>query len=340
MFLSLVTASTGLAGADFSAPVRIPTGSYYEIDATADNDGDVHAVARGNTGLWYITDSSGTWTRERLTTFPPDHTDRDPSIAVDSADNAYIVYESRWCDDCAPGGNDGIAMLTNASGDFPDTPTMISNQSSVDPSIAVRSGNLYISYARCDCLPFQPTAPVFLWTDASGSPTRTKIRDHGTNTSLFVNGAGKPRVAFQDAGIRYAVASTMIGGWTVTKIPGTNASDVRPDLDVAGQEPWIAYTGDDGTWLAFRVCCPGAWTSEPITAARGMTDLIVSPAHHYVALDRSSGGVFVKDSDYSDKISSAATARDVAITARSGGEVVVLFSVGSGIPQGVYVSHD
>ena len=335
--LSIVTGATVLAVDDFSTPVRIFDQNYYELDVTSDNDGDIHAVARGDTGLWYLTDTGGSWSRERLTTFGFHEHDGDPSIAVDGADNAYITFESDWCDDCAPGGNDGIGLLTNKSGDFPHQPTLIHGNSATDPSIAVRNGKVYIAYSLYCCLPDQEDAQLWLYTNASGSGTKTKIRNDGRNPSLVVNGAGRPRVAFDSNGIRFASAATKIGDWTVDKVPGTNSNDVRPHLDY-DFGPNIAFTGADGTYIAWRT--GGDWVHEGITGARGNTDFSADDSFHIVAIDENDGGVSAKSFLYSDTISGQAVARDVGITVRPNGTFVVMFIARTGIPPGIYISHD
>ena len=73
-----------------------------------DAHGFAHVVARGDTGIWYLTNKSGSWTRERLTT---DYVQDgyhfraiSPLITIDrSVGKLVAVYQLVSDVDCDPG---------------------------------------------------------------------------------------------------------------------------------------------------------------------------------------------------------------------------------------------
>ena len=89
----VVAAPTAAAG--WSPPVVVSDGNYSQSSMVVDPHGNAHIAARGDTGIWYLTDKSGSWTRTRLTT---DHQQGGlpvsasrPAITIDRSNGKLVV---------------------------------------------------------------------------------------------------------------------------------------------------------------------------------------------------------------------------------------------------------
>lgn len=218
-------ATARVSPASWSSPVRLATGIYLGMAEVVDSTNHVNIAASGHGGVWYITDRGGTWTKTRVLTNLHNRSYNRVSIALDPNDRVYIAAERSSCDDCAPGGSDGIFLVTDkgrARGTFASVPTKIAPAGSGEPSLKVSHGHIFLADVRFCCMP-GPMPPVYLRTNATGSWTQARVAKHGDAPALRIGSDGRARVAFtKPAGIGYAVAHSLTGSFSVSNVPGTS----------------------------------------------------------------------------------------------------------------------
>lgn len=225
----------------FSPPQRVLGGQlWYGLDLGVDPSGHVHLVASGlhagKTGLWYGTDRTGAWVFTRVLAWSAGTVWVDPSLAVDASGRVHIAVAKAGCVECTIAPAKGIWYLSDVGrtrGTFPTQPVRLTVDGTAQPSLRVAGGHVFLAYAGNPDLAFKA---VRLRTNASGAWTTSTIAAKGTEPSLRLGMNGKPRVAYRIAdGLRYAVASTLTGGWTRLAVPGTDAFDLDPRLSIDEQ---------------------------------------------------------------------------------------------------------
>ena len=156
--------------AGFSAPHMVVHGVFDWLSEVVDSTNHVHIAATGRGGLWYLTNRTGTWSAHRILVSLHNKSYFDPSIALDDNDRVYIAVVRQSCDNCAPGGSDGIFFVSDKGrtrGTFPSSPSRIGPNHSGAPSLKVSSGHIYLVYEKICCLPGDPFK-VILKTNATG----------------------------------------------------------------------------------------------------------------------------------------------------------------------------
>ena len=91
----LSMAATTAAGSGWASGQSASTGNLYDPSMVEDSKGHEHVVARGDTGVWYITDKSGSFVRTRMTQDAFHKTAVNPLIAIASERNADRRLRSR-----------------------------------------------------------------------------------------------------------------------------------------------------------------------------------------------------------------------------------------------------
>jgi hypothetical protein len=98
-------------GAWPAGPTRLASGDIAGIDVVADASNKLHVAwldGGANPGVYYATNSTGTWVRTRLTRSTADTV---PSVALDTSGKAYVAFSrAYWAD--VP----GIYLATNGTG--------------------------------------------------------------------------------------------------------------------------------------------------------------------------------------------------------------------------------
>lgn len=201
-------------------PVRIAEGQYLEPQLVVDTSGASHVVAaldRNDDGdadrVFYFTNRSGSWTRERLTN------DRGRySIAVDADDSVWIAFER----------DDGIYLWTDGSAPvkFIDNP-----QTSVarNPSLVVRNGSIHLAYVAYTLAGSSPTGIVRYATDSTGQLSDEEIGT-GESASIQVAADGTPFVLYYDPEVgvplQFAIGTSATGSFTVQGGPQSGDIDI------------------------------------------------------------------------------------------------------------------
>ncbi len=246
-----VGASTPLAPvspASFSSPVKVLGGRFDQISMVVDSTNAVDIAATGRGGLWFITDRGGSWSHTKVLSDPTNKSWMDPSIAIDSNDHVYIALGRQTCNDCAPGGSDGVFLVSDkgrAHGNFPSAAAKVVAGPAGDPSIKVFGGRIYLAYSSyCSCIPGDDI-PLYLKTSTNGTTwTTSLITSAGTVPQLRVLSTGNARVAYtRHDGLGYVEAATATGSFTSAKIPGTDGYDY---------DPLLAIDGDGGARIVYE----------------------------------------------------------------------------------------
>lgn len=241
---------TSTPATSWTGPELVIPGAFDDTAILVDASGAAHVAAAGsvvdNKGIWYLTNASGTWTSERVSTAPPVEGfegleyDGEPSIAMDSDGSTWIAF-TRWaCDECAPNPSDGIFLVTNAGDTWSEPVQMAGNQTS-QPSLVARDGATYLAYAE-GMVPGLRSFPVWYRTDSS----LVRVARNGSNPQLWLDSNGSPRILFAAAGIRRAIEDT--GTFYLESLPGSNGGmSPRYAFDPVTSSPaaaWSAWSSD------------------------------------------------------------------------------------------------
>ena len=343
-------AARAVVPAGISSPQVARLGAYTEVTMELDSHGHIDAVAAGNSGLWYITNASGSFTRKRITSVvsrSDSHGhDGQPSLALDSHDHAYVAFARNDCDDCAPSVPLGVYYLTNKSGSW-STPKKLAGLSMDWPTIQVNGSHISVSWERCECIPKQ-TGQVWFGTNASGSWTKTKVAQNADSPSLALNSAGLPRIAFVQNGIRYAIGSTKLGNFSIAKVTGSTSHDSRPSLALSpsglARVAWSRYgsAAVAGVYDSRR-SATGSWTTRREDANEGPPAIATDDETTWqIGTAQLSNGVRVLLANAGGNTGvttdGQALADKVDVDTR-GGQTVWMYTVVDGTPAGIYYVH-
>jgi hypothetical protein len=237
-------------------PERISTRNYGELSLVVDLQGIAHAAAQLRGSIYYLTNESGSWTREQLSA-PAGRgmVDGEPSIARDSDGSLWIAFARGECAEmfCFPGQ---IHLTTNASGTW-SAPEPIADGDS--PSLVVRDGHVHLAYAArqyVSDVACSSRVPIRYATNASGSWTDERVARHGESPTLQIGSDGMARILFGDylceflgsEGVWYATATTATGSFTLEAIRGTTSRSNRVvglALDAADQPHALFWRFDE-----------------------------------------------------------------------------------------------
>lgn len=271
-------------GSGWTKPKRILTHDRPPAHSmVVDGAGHVHvATERGSTGVWYVSDASGTWSECQVS----EGDDRRPSIAVDGGvvhiafarltDGERGIYTAS-SDQAGGGLGCGWALSERYAGP------------SSHPALAARSGVLSIAFRTGD------KKLRFIKGSATSSDwTIRETIDGSCCTSpvaLALTDGGAPRVAYGDGtsskaqGLKYGVRTAT--GWKRATVHGGRAKHVALVLDqtpgLFGQPPsnapHVAYVVKrQGTFHAAKGSSgvAGTWDRRSLGKSFGPLDL----THH------------------------------------------------------------
>jgi hypothetical protein len=272
MVALLLAVTTVNAAAGWTKPVMVYDGNYKDPSMVVGAHGHVHVAARGDSGIWYLTNSSGTWTRTRLTKDIDPGTDREqaamfPSIAIDPSNGQITVAYSRGI------YNDGyvaITWRTLAHGVW-SAPQDVPHSSGADRiSLAVRKGRLAIA---AEINPNSRPPSVKFFTMVGGTWTSeaftSGIEDRPSSSapSLALDADGRPRIAYVRAGSQewrqggasvelwYARGTTRSGGFVKAKVAPSGKSYPAQRVSLAltaDGSPRIGWSAPKGAFYTYR----------------------------------------------------------------------------------------
>ena len=258
--------------------------SLSQPSMVVDDEGHEHIAARGETGIWYLTDLNGmgTWSGVRLTRdFTNQHGDRvtasAPRIALDRERGRLVVVYTRTIGMDTPSTTD-VRFIT-----FPVAPHGLDAISRSRPipripsaaSVVMRDGVLAVVG---EAGLYDSTTVRFVtnatgrWTTAELGPERV---GGPTDPSLALDRDGHAVIAYLtdpppvgDPVVRLAHATTTSGGFRSTRVaPGAAPSLVLDSHD----RPLLARTHATSTLFARRLA--DGWHLTPVMPAGAVVEL-------------------------------------------------------------------
>ena len=347
---SLIAASPAAAVSGWSAPAMVWNGDYQSPAMAIDSLGHAHIAVRGDTGIWYLTNAAGSWTRTRLTTDSGSGdnatTTLEPVIAIDASNGAITVaYTVRQGGDGAPCCALTLTYRTN-SGHGWSSPHAIPSGCEHAASLAARNGTLAVAAVRTSSvIPSQ----VWFCTNAGGSWSAQQLpQPHDgsqfSDASLALDSHGKPHITYRrwsgtdtSQVLWYASGSTVNGDFSREKIAKTDVEEYgRPSLALNAQDqPRVAFTAANSTWFSYRNST--GWHAHAVMGGSGNAALVVDASGpHIAATDVSaqslwyatnSGGTWL-----TTHLDSTAGISSVSIGAH-GARYSVAYQTGSGSPR-------
>ena len=277
--------------AGWTTPVMVWDGNYSEPSVAVDAHGKVHIVARGDTGIWYLTNKSGHWTRTRLTT---DYTSgqytfvgEQPQIAIDPWDGSLTMVYLR-SDNDMPSSSD-VRYVTNRSGAWSaprSIPSPHDGDMRSDPSLVVRHGVIAVAttlggwdfYTTVEFL----TNASGHWTSALVGPERTSgpfepslaLDSHGRPVIAYVTGFGASPPVTK---LHLARGATKTGRFTTSTVAASNSRSPSLALD-AHDQPRLAWRADDGIHYAYRSA--SGWHVATVMGFGADVQLRLDPSGH------------------------------------------------------------
>jgi len=305
--------------------------------------GAVHVVAAGsgsqNRGIWYVTNGSGQWIAERLTTLPTGSADREeydgePSIAL-AADGSVWIAFTRWeCRECAPNPSEGVFVMGNPSGSWSD-PVRVAKAQSNSPSLDARDGAVHLAYAFGMLpVPGPEEYPTFYGTDAGGGWTFREVAGNADYPQLSVGPDGLVQVLHLNMGVRLATAESPSSAFAVESVYG-DGNEWGPllgtDTDGRPVAAWTSVANENEVFYSSRFS--GSW-SPPVAVMDGVLQgLVVDGAGtaHLIASSEAGGLVYTIGRDaFAEPVSLfAGDATRAAMAVDPSGRPHVTFTVGS-----------
>ena len=166
---ALGSAPKGPASA-WVAPVRVLGGRISDSALVLDSTNHVHAVAVNGSGVWYITNRTGSWASSLI--LPVTHAHpawTDAAIALDDQQRVHITASP--IDDAVPSTTLGVFSLTDRGrtrGSFPAQPTALASEAAGEASLKVFHDSLDLAYEKFCCYP-GPAPAILFRTNVSGS---------------------------------------------------------------------------------------------------------------------------------------------------------------------------
>jgi hypothetical protein len=294
----LVVSVPTAAVSGWSAPVQIYDGNYSEPSLAVDAHGFAHVVARGDTGIWYLTNRSGSWTRERLTTdYVQDgiqYRAIAPLITIDRSVGKLVVVYGLLADvECLPGCPPTLEYITRTGSNWSAARSIPTSPSCCGPlSIAARGGDIAIAGLDDRVTPRNGETLRIVYLHKADGWSVHRVAGGGNASSfgppsLALDRAGRPRIAFQrNDHMKFAKGATTSGTFTIETV--ATVSGARPSLALDPQDrPMIVWAAGDGTHFARRA---GDWSSALVMPGRFDARLVVDgDGAHVVSSDGHKG---------------------------------------------------
>lgn len=291
-------------------PEQISTRNYGAISLVVDPQGIAHAAAQLNGGISYLTNGSGSWTRERVSgPLGRNEIDGTPSIAIDVDGSLWLAFSRGGCGEIGCIFSQ-LYIVTNASGAWGEPRLLVDGR---DPSLVVRNEHIHIAYragVASDAL-CGPTESIRYVTVVSGELIDVPIASaaSGGGPQLQLGSDGRAHILFDDYcrslgrdGLWYATVDAS-SATTLEAIAGTNAANdwaLGLALGLADTpHALFARFDDEGDSLATYLTVLGrtGWSAPELIVSDAFPMAIATDgegAVHLLALGES-GGWYVTD---------------------------------------------
>jgi hypothetical protein len=305
--IGLSLATPALA-APFGSPQLSISGNLSQPSMVTDIGGFQHVVARGDTGIWYVTNKSGSMIRTRLTRdFDTranghlfHHAAIAPLIAINKHGVLTVVYGVTIASDggCSP--SRGLRYIVRKHGSWSKV-KHVPGTTCEDATGLVVNG-LTIALATIRGAGNGASAVSYV-TNSSGSWTHVTVAN-GLPTDTHISSAslamydGKPMLAYVKKGhLIYARGLTRIGNFIHETAATTGPSaDSQPSVAINPKNDWpmIVWAQADGTHYAYRNA--QGWYSYRVMQG-GVRALLAFDlgGYPYIAAADGTGGLWYAD---------------------------------------------
>jgi hypothetical protein len=266
----------------WTEPARVAEAGLDEPSLLVDEDGVAHIAAVREGSVVHLTNRTGEWTEERLSTPPGSglqaQADGQPSIAIDD-DGTLAVAFTRWGPDDTFGRMpDGVYYTNNRSGGWSQPVLLVDDENGAhSPSLEMRAGRLHLAYVSgvaFDIVSEDMSFPVRYGSAPEGEAWNdVEISANGTEPVLELADDGTPHVLFGDEygllegdALRLAVGLPD-GTFDVGELDGSSRYGRPYGLLLDGQSVSAAWSrpgwaSSDDRWAAYYQWRDGDW-SEP-----------------------------------------------------------------------------
>lgn len=205
-------ATTVTPGPDgWLGPTQISMRHYVDPSLVVDSDGSVHVGAQLGNDVYYVTNSSGSWTREQISSAPRAGSHTVPSITRGADGSLWIAFADR-CPDCAPNFSAGVHLASMQAGGW-SAPVSIPDHVGERPYLVVDDGVVHIgdtdinSSGPVDNLD-DIFRPVYV-TNESGTWRLTEVARQGTTLAFQRADDGELSVIYVARGGRRSVGDNL-----------------------------------------------------------------------------------------------------------------------------------
>jgi hypothetical protein len=254
--IGLVALASPAAAGDYGTPQSASTGNLTQPSMVAESGMYQHVVARGDTGIWHVSNKGGDFFRTRLTQDftskvngqTVTHSAQSPQIAINNGGALTVVYSIKL----TPGscGSQGILYTVHDNGAWSPPKSIPNTACETATGLVVHGTKIYLATIH-------GTSRVSYFTNASGSWTHATVATapHISRSSLSTYD-GKPMLAYIKQGhLVYARGQTSTGSF-VHETAATTGPGATSQPSVAINEisdwPMIAWAQADGTHYAYR----------------------------------------------------------------------------------------
>jgi hypothetical protein len=277
---------------EWIGPDLISARDYAAPSMVIDRRGFAHVAAQLGPDIYYVTNSSGSWTRERLTRAPRRDRHVAPLIALGDEGTLGIAYTSK-CRACAPDFPEGSYFMTDSGGRWSD-PVRVSDGRA--KALRIDGGNIHLIYEDVDVEHWEGledlSRPLYT-TNENGSWTAVELAPIGEGLALELSPDGRVHVLLLtwDAGqsdratLRYAMAAGPGEPFGIEEVPVPAApyyDTPSVALDRQGRPHIVSGTSSESLYTRMR---RGRWASETIPGPTPASMLIdADGALHAISL--------------------------------------------------------
>jgi len=230
----------GLVG--WVGPERIATEHFDFARLVLDTDGYAHVAAAARNGLFYLTNQSGVWTSERVSSTVGESYDGEPSIVIEGDASPAIAFTRfgrlRCTVVCEPTGSEGIFFVRRQVGGWPE-PALIVGRQRQEPALKSADGRLHLAFSRGDF----NSRSIGYATETDEEWTTDEVAN-GRSPSVQIGSDGLARISFVADGKLYYAAQDGGGLFEMELVPGDwNATSPLLVLDGV-DDPEIVFYND------------------------------------------------------------------------------------------------
>jgi hypothetical protein len=215
--------ANGWVGSD-----QVAEGQYLDVALVLDASGVAHVAAQGKSGIWHLTNASGDWTRERLTTTARHEVHDSVAIALDDSDGSLWVAYAQRRDDLAPNFSSAVAYVTNKSGPW-SQPIDIPGSSELQ-ALAVTGGAIHLASNDQQAEDAEDLSDIFrplYITNGGGNWAAVPVAERGYNLALRLAPDGRVDLIMES----WQPGTDVSTIYQATRAAGAGSFDLQPIIE-------------------------------------------------------------------------------------------------------------